>query len=463
MKKIILFVALAAVSFTAQSQALGYGDLAILFSGNDGNGSARFNAMSGAFGALGGDVSSMTINPAGLSVFNGESQASVAFQSRSTDYLTNYYGSSILTSEEYFRISNAGAIFSFHDTGHNDWTKTAIGVNYRTLVDFNNTFIASGNSGFASFDNFPLDNGSTPIVYNIAENQQFTNVYSGEITELNLAVSGVYQGKLHVGAGINFYNLDFSQRGTLFETNNDGNGNTLDARFYQENFNTGTGFSLSAGFIYKPSNFFRFGVSYQSPTWFTEIIEESNIVNNDGFFGDTEIEVSNDNVIYDNTAGGNLPFQSFIYKLKTPSKLTASAAVVFGKLGLISLDYSRRNFKGLNLSGDDFSSENAFFNNQLRTTTSLNIGTEWRLNRLSIRGGLKFEESPDVNALNTDNVEGYSLGIGYNFGSFKIDLAMSDNNRTGIYNFYPQYSSQVNAADIKIDNSIITAGITISL
>jgi hypothetical protein len=52
------------------SQSLGYQDLGILFSQNDNNGSARFSAMSGAFGALGGDISSININPAGLSVFN---------------------------------------------------------------------------------------------------------------------------------------------------------------------------------------------------------------------------------------------------------------------------------------------------------------------------------------------------------------------------------------------------------
>lgn len=34
------------------------------------NGSARFNAMGGAFGALGGDVSSLQINPAGSALFN---------------------------------------------------------------------------------------------------------------------------------------------------------------------------------------------------------------------------------------------------------------------------------------------------------------------------------------------------------------------------------------------------------
>lgn len=461
MKKIILCVAFAAVTLTSYSQALGYQDLSILFSQNDGNGSARFTAMGGAFGALGGDASAMTINPAGISVFNG-SYATIAFQSRSTDYLTNYYGSSAATQEDYFRISNAGAIFTFEDTNDDQWSKLALGVNYRILTDFDNTFVARGNSGIATFDNFPLDNNATPFVYDDAQNQQFNNFYNGEISELNLAFSGVFEDKLHVGIGLNFYDLNFSQQATLFEQNNDSNGNVLDARFYQENFTTGTGFSLGAGFIYKPVNAIRLGISYQTPTWFTEIIEDTNITNNDGFFGDTEIQVSNDNVIYDNTAGGFFPIQNLIYKLRTPSKLTLSGALVLGKFGLISVDYTTRNYKNLNLSGDDFSFENSFFDNQLRSASTFSAGSEFRFNKLSLRAGYRYDQNPRISPVATDDYESYSLGFGYNFGSFKFDLAYVTGSNTGVYNFYPQFP-QVDAAEFKIDNTIITAGISINL
>ena len=219
---------------------------------------------------------------------------------------------------------------------------------------------------------------------------------------------------------------------------------------------------MSAGIIYKPTNAFRIGLSYESPKWFTEIIENTNITNNDGFLGDTEIEVSNDDIIYDNTTGGYFPTQGLLYKLKTPSKLTASAAIIFGKFGLISLDYSSRNYTGLNLSGDDFSDENLFFDNQLRKTSALNVGTEWRINKLSIRGGYIYKQSPDINAIKSDNLQSYSLGFGYNFGTVKFNLGYSTNNRTGSYNFYPQYS-QVEAAELNIDNTIITAGFSLSL
>ena len=43
---------------------------AVRYSMDEIQGTARFRAMSGAFGALGGDMSSVNINPAGSAIFN---------------------------------------------------------------------------------------------------------------------------------------------------------------------------------------------------------------------------------------------------------------------------------------------------------------------------------------------------------------------------------------------------------
>ena len=94
MKKIFISTIFIFTAFTAFSQSLSYQDLAILFSQDDKNGTARFTAMSGAFGALGGDISSMNVNPAGLSVFNN-SLFSGSFNSRNTEINSNYYGSNL--------------------------------------------------------------------------------------------------------------------------------------------------------------------------------------------------------------------------------------------------------------------------------------------------------------------------------------------------------------------------------
>ena len=461
MKRFLLSAIFIAATITSYSQALNYDNLALLFSNDNQNGSARFNAMSGAFGALGGDISSLYVNPAGAAVFK-TSAFSVTGSSRETDITSNFYGNSLTTQNEYFNINQAGAVLVFDIYEDSDWDKVAFGFNYRIKNNFDNSFVAEGNSGVATFVEFPEDKKATITQYNTAGNQNFINNYNGEVSEFNFAISGAYQRKLYVGASLNTVSLQFTQQAILRETNKDGNGNTLNARFIQENITTGTGFSLNAGFIYKANKFFRLGASYQTPTWYTEIIEQTNITDNDGYFGDTEISVSDSNIIYDNTFGGNLPVQELAYKLKTPSKLTLSGALIFGKNGLLSVDYTRKGYQKINLSNADFSDVNPFFANQLRNTTTINVGTEWRLDKLSLRGGYRYEQNPRKDALESDNLTGYSFGAGYNFGNTKFDIGYSDRNKTSFYDAYPQYNN-VNTIDLKTDNKIITATLTFNL
>ena len=460
MKGLITIMIFFAAILTASAQSLGYQDLGILFSQDDNNGSARFTAMSGAFGALGGDISAMNVNPAGISVFNN-SYFSGTFNSRNANITSNYYGNSLKTQDNFFNLSHAGAVLIFDSSYKSEWSKFAVGFNYRITKDFTNSFLARGNSEVATFRNFPLDINTPIINYKIADEQFFSNSYTGEISELNIAFSSVHQKKLHVGFALNFYDLNFSQQSQLEEFNRDENNNTLEVNLYQENSTIGGGISANAGFIYKAHQNFRFGLSYQTPTWFTEIIETTNIIDNDGFFGDTEIAVSNDNIVYDNTTGNYFPTQELLYRLKTPSKLTASAAFIFGKMGLLSLDYSNKNYKNIKLFNGDFRDENQFFQNELRNTHAINIGTEWRIHQFSIRGGYKFEQDPDRLAENANNLKGHSLGAGYNFGSFKLDFSYSNNNKTNFYNFYSGFD--VNSAELQIDNRIFTTSVTINL
>lgn len=461
MKHLFASAILFATIFASNAQSLGYQDLGILFSQNDNNGTARFIAMGGAFGALGGDISSININPAGISVFNN-SLFSGSFNSRSSDITSNYYGNKLITQDQFINLSQAGAVLIFENSYASDWDKFAIGFNYRITKDFNDGFFAQGNSRFATFQDFPLDINNPTLVYNIADEQRFNTIFGGQLSEFNMAFSSVYQNKLHLGLGLNFYDLNFNQRSNLTEFNSDANGNELDANLYQENFTAGTGFSMNAGFIYKLNQSFRFGLSYQTPTWFSEIIEDSNIVNNDGFFGDTEIAVSNDNVIYDNTAGGFFPTQSLIYRLKTPSKFTASTAFIFGKSGLLSFDYTNMNYTRTKLSGANFSQENLAFQNDYVNTHNFSLGTEWRFDKFSVRGGYRFEQSPDGFAIDSDNFNEYSLGAGYNFGNFKLDFAYRNNNRTAAYNFYSGFDG-INPTNLTLDNRIFTATVSINL
>jgi hypothetical protein len=455
MKQLFIIAILFGVTLTSYSQSLGYENLALIFSQDDLNGSARFTAMSGAFGAIGGDMSSVNINPAGIAVYKN-SAFSGTFNSRNSDITSTYYGNSLTTQDQFFNISHAGAVLVFDSATSSDWSKFALGFNYRITKDFNDSFSSQGNSGVATFTEFPLDNSSNPVEYNIAEEQFFNTVFNGEISELNIAFSAVHLNKLYIGASFNAFDLNFSQRALLTEFNTDGNGNELEVELYQENVTSGTGFSLGAGFIYNLHPSFRVGMSYQTPTWYSEILQDKNRPEEFDDLGEVTYFQGND--IYTEREF----YEGIIYQLKTPSKLTASAALIFAKNGLISLDYTNKNYQNIKLSDGYFVEENQFFQNNLRNTHSFNVGTEWRIDRLSIRGGYRFEQSPYKNALDSDNLEGYSFGGGYNFGNMKIDISYSESNRTDTYNFYPQFTN-VNPSNLELDNSTITATLTLSL
>ena len=117
MKKIFLLVALATGTLTSFSQSLGYNDLGTIFSEDNDYGTARFTAMSGAFGALGGDISSIGINPAGGAVAV-KSSLSFSLETRNTDIDALYYGNKTNSEDNFFKVPQAGAILSF-DSAYN--------------------------------------------------------------------------------------------------------------------------------------------------------------------------------------------------------------------------------------------------------------------------------------------------------------------------------------------------------
>lgn len=468
MKRLFISAIFFAVSFTSFSQNLRYQDLGVLFSQDDNNGTARFTAMNGAFGALGGDISSININPAGLTIFNN-SMFTGTFNSKSQE-INAYYGDAIFndrrsltTNNEILNLSQVGAVLVFDSAFSDDWGKFAIGFNYRITKDFSSSFSAGGNEAVTRFYTNPQDTN----IYDFTEGQFFDNTYNGDISELNIAFSTVYQQKLHIGFGLNFYDLNFSQQSLLTELNSDIDGNELDVELYQDNITTGTGFSANLGFLYKLHQAFRFGVSYQTPTWYTEIIQDSNY-NQDSTvdIGETTFFISDGSVFSEFN-----DFQLISYRLRTPSKLTGSAAFIFGKSGLLSLDYMNRNYSNIKFSNGVFNNENEFYQQNLRNTHNFNVGTEWRFDKFSIRGGYSYEQTPFINTnLNGsviykfNDVEGYSLGAGYNFGNFKVDFAYTDNNSVAGYDYYPDVTvADYSPASLNIDNRVFTATLSLSL
>ena len=120
------------------------------------------------------------------------------------------------------------------------------------------------------------------------------------------------------------------------------------------------------------------------------------------------------------------------YKIQTPAKITGSAALVLDKRAIISFDYTRQDFANAELrptSDPAFAVQNTRIGEELKVANSYRIGGELRHNQLSFRGGYRMEDSPYVDESFYGDLTAYSLGIGYSFGSTRLDLAYENAER----------------------------------
>ena len=109
---------------------------ALRYSNNDVEGSARFSAMSGAFGALGGELSAISVNPAGSAIFT-KGMASITFgnhQTKNNTELTNNILNnemdSNLDSKSNFNLVQLGGVLVFNNIEKSNWKKMTLSLNY---------------------------------------------------------------------------------------------------------------------------------------------------------------------------------------------------------------------------------------------------------------------------------------------------------------------------------------------
>ncbi len=99
-----------------------------------------------------------------------------------------------------------------------------------------------------------------------------------------------------------------------------------------------------------------------------------------------------------------------------------SSALIIGKIGLISFDVISKDYTKIKIKPkNDFSDSNNLIKSQLQSTLNFKIGSEIRLNKLSLRAGFNSIENPYVNL--TEDISSYSFGVGYDFGNTLINLS----------------------------------------
>lgn len=476
---------------------------ALLYSSDIDLGSARYQAMSGAFGALGGDLSAINVNPAGSAVFNNSTVAfSLGVNAKEND--AKYFNTLTNTDTSRLSINQGGGVFVLDNTDDESvCKKITFGLNYQQTQNFDQDYFFAGqspnsiNSYFLSFANGlsfqdiqilpgeyieeaylniasqlgynyqqaflgyyggvidpadasdPLGTAYVPTAtINNTVNQEYFYASNGNVSKFNFNVAGQFQDDWYFGANINFHTIFTERNSRIRENGYDATSNLEFVVFDNYLRSTGAGVSLQAGIIKKFDNL-RLGLSYQSPTWFEIEEEQSQRINSN--LADAEIGFIN----YDQVT----VFRP--YRLRTPANVTASAAVVFAKKGLFSFDYNYKDYNNFKMKPtSDFVSTNAFIESNLTGASSYKIGAEYRVANWSLRGGYRFEESPYKDTSLVDDLTGFSLGFGYNFGRTKLDVAYAQTEQDINHQLYD--TGLTNSATISNTNTNVTATLSYS-
>lgn len=479
MKRILTFITLlTCLVSTAQNV-----DDVLRYSTENLQGTARFQGMAGAFGALGGDLSALNINPAGSAVFNN-SILSVSASYFKVNTESNYDGSFTQADNNNTDINQVGGalVFKSNDTD-SPWKKFTLAVNY-DMVDNYDNYIVAGGLGTEGIDNYFLNFASgiplQPLKLQLNEsigeayldigatndlgfagqqaflgfqagiiepvndqdenteyfaNETYTNINqdyrqstSGYNSKFVVNAATQFEDFLYLGASLNFHTIVYDRLSQYDEEFFNADGELRTVAFDERLSTDGSGFSFSLGAIAKVNNILRLGGSYQSPTWyrlsdaFAQGINSNYPFKDSGFyFGDLR------------------DFNLFDYQIKTPSKLTGSIAAVFATNGLLSFDYSYQDMSNAELrptSDLAFQDENEYMSDVLGTISSFRVGGEYRIKRVSLRAGYRFEQSPYADGNIVGDLEGVSGGLGFNFGPSRLDLAVNRTERDVLQYFF---------------------------
>lgn len=459
MKKILSFFILGLSIASVQAQD--FSD-AMRYAQDNLNGTARFRAMGGAFGALGGDFSAITVNPAGSAVFNNNA-AAITLSSFNIKNKSNYFGTSTSEKDNTIDLNQLGAVWVFKDYETNSkWKKFTLALNYDNTNNYNTTIYSQGINPTNSVANYftSYANGISEgtitgsyfdeLGYNeqqaylgyegyfinptVTGGNQYVSALSGTgdfYQENSISATG-YNGKLsfnaaaeyderfYFGLNLNSHFVDFNQTTSFYEDYLDSpNHSTATgvqaSRFTNELYTYGTGFSFQLGAIAKVTNEFRAGVAYESPTWYSlndELLQTLSVN-----CADCGTNGSPSNFFAD----PNLVIIYPTYKLQTPGKWTGSLAYVFGKNGLLSFDYIIKDYS--NTKFKHTTEVNNQLSNLLDSSNEFRVGGEYRIKAWSLRAGYRFEESPYKNGNTMGDLSSYSGGLGYSFGDVKLDMS----------------------------------------
>ena len=107
-------------------------------------GTARFSALSGAYGAVGADFSSLSQNPAGIGLYR-KSEFTITPMVSSNNTSSNFQGQSVSDQNTRMYLGNVGYVYSKNMNGHaGSLVQLQFGFGINMLTTYNNRMVISG-------------------------------------------------------------------------------------------------------------------------------------------------------------------------------------------------------------------------------------------------------------------------------------------------------------------------------
>lgn len=445
-------------------------------------GSARFVAAGGAFGALGAEFGALSQNPAGLALFrSNELSLTPSLRFASTD--ASIPGGTVYDDDKSkFGFDNVGLVFNTTPSSEH-WKSFNFGIGFNRQADFNRAIYYEGNApgsimnGFFSearannLDPFGSELASNAnafyadaegnLTYDFAgnENASINRAQSittfGRMNEMAIAFAGNYDEKLMVGATVGVPFLSYRLEGEYIESDPGEAVEYFDELTYTEYLrSSGVGINLKLGVIYKVSQAFRLGAAFHTPTAMSITDAYSNTFSYNYTDGNGpaigEVQES--------------PDGTFDYKLRTPWRASASAALVVKKRGFLSadiewVDYAANEY---NFTSDVASQDNQLYEREVnrdiqqayKQTMNVKLGAEIALDNFRLRGGLNLQGKPEAaeSGFNT----GISAGAGVRGKSFFLDFGWRTGK--GVGSVQPYANAPVASTKVVTNDFLLTLG-----
>ncbi len=448
--RIITALAMTAVSITgvyAQSAVDAYSLVPTQL-----RGSARFVAMGGAFTSLGGDISTMTQNPAGIGVYR-HSDLGLTFDISIRNYSAATEQGKFSNRQTKGYFDNFGYIGAVKLNGPMrtfNW-----GVSYNRLSSFDRRFNGYNRPTDSSLSNYiagftdGVDSGtmlfddsknynpyldsnndwlsilaySSMMINNVTNETTYTGLFQpgtegdaeysveqhGYVDEYNIDFGGNVDDVIYWGIGVGIVDMSMTQSANYSESmanaliyTGDGmnlsNGNA-GFGLYNYKYISGSGANLKVGIIARPVEMLRLGFAIHTPTWMH--LTSSGFAEVDyNYTPDRVPEYAGQN----RTLSGNEYTDNFEYnwRLNTPWRFMVGASLLIGNSAIVSVDYERVAYDNMKVKygewnqwGQDFVTDDRVESAIKETFKASNIiraGIEYRLTRrISARLGFNYQ------------------------------------------------------------------------